>query len=132
MPQAEETSDLESDEELGERRKKRPSRFEADGDFDDQADDFQVRMLIRLDQILENQSEQMSLLRRLVTRQGSLHDMEDVLPEPVNTEQQLLALCDRISKEQTFTKQLFYSVHPDTTEDEKEQRVCPQPDRDGS
>ncbi|MGH0173396.1 UNVERIFIED_CONTAM: hypothetical protein FKN15_070818 [Acipenser sinensis] len=36
--QAEETSDLESDEELGERRKKRPSRFEDDGDFDDQAD----------------------------------------------------------------------------------------------
>ncbi|MGH0173397.1 UNVERIFIED_CONTAM: hypothetical protein FKN15_070819 [Acipenser sinensis] len=69
--------------------------------------DFQVRVLMRLDQILENQSEQMSLLQRLVTRQDSLHDMEDVLPEPVNTEQQLLALCDRISKEQTFSKQLI-------------------------
>ncbi|MGH0127194.1 UNVERIFIED_CONTAM: hypothetical protein FKN15_051311 [Acipenser sinensis] len=53
-----------------------------------------------------HQSEQMSLLLKLVTRQGSLDDMEDVLPEPVNTEQQLLALCDRIFKEQTFNKQL--------------------------
>ena len=60
---------------------------------------------MKLDKILENKSEQMKPLWKLVTEQDCQDDTDDVLPEHVNTKQQPLAVCDRISKEQTFRNQ---------------------------
>uniref|UniRef100_UPI00359017EE uncharacterized protein isoform X2 n=2 Tax=Myxine glutinosa TaxID=7769 RepID=UPI00359017EE len=70
------------------------------------SESFQVRVLMKLDNLLEDQIYQKSLLRMLVTNQDYLNEIEDLLPEPLNSEKQLLALCDRISKEQSFKKNM--------------------------
>ena len=67
---------------------------------------FQIQVLVKLATIIENQQEMLSLQRRMATNQGSIEDWDDVLPEPAKTDQQLQDLCDRLSNEQNYKKQL--------------------------
>lgn len=69
---------------------------------------FQFRVLMKLDKIIQNQSEEITLLKKLVITTGAANvdGNEDVLPAPVDGEEQLLALCEKVTKEQLFRKQL--------------------------
>lgn len=72
--------------------------------------DYQKNILLNLQCILENQKEQLSLLRQLVScsRAGSGDlILEDVLPQPVNTIEELQQLCEKLKQEAFYTNMVI-------------------------
>ena len=72
--------------------------------------DFQLHVLLKLDEIIENQREGLTLLRRLVAaackaREGD----EDMVPHPLDTTDDLANLCERL-KDDGIRKNMVNSL----------------------
>ncbi len=69
--------------------------------------DFNITVRMQLDEVIENQHEGLSLLRKLVTALApATDDLYDVLPWPWETEDDLSEACWKIMENADFRKKL--------------------------
>ncbi|XP_032813184.1 uncharacterized protein LOC116943931 [Petromyzon marinus] len=68
---------------------------------------YKSQVLLKLDIIIENQAEQLHLLQTLANRAVVNETLEDVLPNPFNTTDELEELCCRISTDDKFKKDMI-------------------------
>ena len=67
---------------------------------------FQLNVLMKLTDIIENQKEQMSLLRQIVTSSSNVEEsVEDVLPKPIDTIKEMDDMRDRL-RDSNYRKKL--------------------------
>lgn len=71
--------------------------------------DFQRKVLLTMEEMLENQREALSLLRGLVGASRTSTDselLEDVLSNPIDSSDQLKEISEKILADETFKKKM--------------------------
>jgi hypothetical protein len=70
-----------------------------------------MRVLVKLDQVLENQQETVGLLRRLVSALGpNVEDIDEVLPRPWETDEELRDMCIQLRDDADFKRKLVCEI----------------------
>ena len=71
--------------------------------------DFQLQVLMKLDEIITNQKDIMALQRQTIPASAA-SEIDNLLEQPYRTEEELLTMCERIPEDKQFKLNLVKCI----------------------